>query len=166
MCSFNVGVYVFNADLWREQNITKQLEYWTELNTRWDGQKHPLLEEKNKQYSFCIPRYDFCSCFDSIFCQEFSLSDLWEYFKVKLVRRNCPKLSIFLNINCTLYLHFSHVLGHFITERVCTLFCDILFITERICMVLVKLRVAHSLQWWSSSTTNILNWILSGTSDI
>jgi hypothetical protein len=34
MCSFNVGVYVFNADLWREKNLTKQLEYWTELNTR------------------------------------------------------------------------------------------------------------------------------------
>ncbi|KAK2145738.1 hypothetical protein LSH36_660g02038 [Paralvinella palmiformis] len=33
-CSFNVGVYVFNADLWREQNITRQLEHWLELNTR------------------------------------------------------------------------------------------------------------------------------------
>lgn len=33
-CSFNVGVYVTDLDLWRKNNITEKLEYWMELNTK------------------------------------------------------------------------------------------------------------------------------------
>ncbi|ELU07129.1 hypothetical protein CAPTEDRAFT_168505 [Capitella teleta] len=34
--SFNVGVYVMDVDRWREANITDQVFYWTELNSRED----------------------------------------------------------------------------------------------------------------------------------
>jgi len=33
-CSFNTGVYVFDADHWREHNITQQLVHWMSLNAR------------------------------------------------------------------------------------------------------------------------------------
>ncbi|XP_059163725.1 glycosyltransferase 8 domain-containing protein 1-like [Physella acuta] len=33
-CSFNTGVFVSNLSDWHSQNITSQLEYWMELNTK------------------------------------------------------------------------------------------------------------------------------------
>jgi hypothetical protein len=33
-CSYNVGMYVTDIDRWREANLTEELEYWIELNTR------------------------------------------------------------------------------------------------------------------------------------
>jgi len=33
-CSFNTGVYVFDADEWRVRNVTQQLVHWTSLNAR------------------------------------------------------------------------------------------------------------------------------------
>jgi len=31
-CSFNTGVYVFDAEKWRTKNVTKKIEYWMVLN--------------------------------------------------------------------------------------------------------------------------------------
>lgn len=33
-CAFNAGLYVADMKLWKEKNITKQLEHWMELNTK------------------------------------------------------------------------------------------------------------------------------------
>lgn len=34
-CSFNTGVYVFNIDKWRSENVTQDIEHWMILNTKW-----------------------------------------------------------------------------------------------------------------------------------
>lgn len=33
-CSFNPGVIIANLTEWKNQNITRQLEHWMELNTQ------------------------------------------------------------------------------------------------------------------------------------
>ena len=33
-CSFNVGVFVANVSLWKEQKITAKLDYWLALNAK------------------------------------------------------------------------------------------------------------------------------------
>lgn len=33
-CSFNAGMYVTDIDRWRAANLTEELEYWIELNTK------------------------------------------------------------------------------------------------------------------------------------
>lgn len=33
-CSFNTGVYVFNIDKWRSENVTQDIEHWMILNTK------------------------------------------------------------------------------------------------------------------------------------
>lgn len=34
-CSFNPGVIIANLTEWKNQNITRQLEHWMELNTKY-----------------------------------------------------------------------------------------------------------------------------------
>uniref|UniRef100_A0A3B5B0Z4 Glycosyltransferase 8 domain-containing protein 1 n=1 Tax=Stegastes partitus TaxID=144197 RepID=A0A3B5B0Z4_9TELE len=43
-CSFNPGVIVANLTEWRNQNVTKQLEHWMELNTQEDLYSKTLAE--------------------------------------------------------------------------------------------------------------------------
>ena len=35
-CSFSAGVFVADVRKWKENDITDKLEYWLELNTRYD----------------------------------------------------------------------------------------------------------------------------------
>jgi lipopolysaccharide biosynthesis glycosyltransferase len=35
-CSFNAGVFVTDIRKWRDNDITDKLEYWMELNTKYD----------------------------------------------------------------------------------------------------------------------------------
>ncbi|XP_068576064.1 glycosyltransferase 8 domain-containing protein 1 [Cebidichthys violaceus] len=43
-CSFNPGVIIANLTEWRNQNITRQLEHWMELNTQEDLYSKTLAE--------------------------------------------------------------------------------------------------------------------------
>ncbi|XP_042356971.1 glycosyltransferase 8 domain-containing protein 1 [Plectropomus leopardus] len=43
-CSFNPGVIIANLTEWRNQNITRQLEHWMELNTKEDLYSKTLAE--------------------------------------------------------------------------------------------------------------------------
>lgn len=43
-CSFNPGVFIANLTEWKNQNITRQLEHWMELNAREDLYSKTLAE--------------------------------------------------------------------------------------------------------------------------
>lgn len=46
-CSFNAGVYVADMDRWRAANVTSDLLYWLELNTRCVFSAYHLVETIN-----------------------------------------------------------------------------------------------------------------------
>jgi lipopolysaccharide biosynthesis glycosyltransferase len=66
-CSFNTGVYVFDADTWRARNTTARLEFWMALNARelvygnvhgGGGSQPPMMIVFYQQYALLDPLWN------------------------------------------------------------------------------------------------------------